>query len=731
MDEQIKSFYEPTNPFEPIDFMIFKEEILDEFNEICSKLFEESLDKKAFVISKLLFDRFFYIFPFQELVKKGFSIYYFENCPQVIQEFQILYIIPSKIECIEIVLKQMEKDEQTIREMQKNMQKENKGNTIEIKNRNIIAKKYYFLYVPKINLSVINYFKVTDTLYESYFDNYYDFELLNIPLDYDLISFEDKQCFKELYLYKFSDCIDNLANLLIKIQDIYGKIKNKYIIGEYAKTVSELLDKKEKEGFLSDKNNDEILACFFIDRNVDYITPMCSEYTYEALINNYFNINFNKIKVKNDIAKIKIEKKKEEKKEEKELTEKEKEEKLKEDIEKEMKDRDKIMTINLGFNDFLYQLIKPFYFSKVGVFLTKRFEYQDQSFRSMKNDHSSNFDSDKINDQLLLIQRMNTERPQLKLHMNLMSHIREIVSTPQSKRRLQLEQLILQGGKECLDLIRDYYDTEMAKKGDPYELLKFFCLENLIFGGVKGKIYDAFKNDFLMTYGEKLFFLIKNLEELKILNKDGKSKLYQILLEKLNLINFNVSVNDPNDTSYVLGGFCPISIRLIEKAIKVGWNTLQKDVFRNLGLDYEYPSDEKQVMFPTKNINYILLVFTGGITYSEIEAIRYLNKCPEYSKYKFLIITTNIISGRSLFDEIKEDRITPMIDENAIKKEEEEEKILDEKTIKKLKKKEKEEQKKKDKEEKDKQKAKEKREKEIAKERAAYQKMKEKENKKK
>ena len=133
MDEQIKSFYEPTNPFEPIDFMIFKEEILDEFNEICSKLFEESLDKKAFVISKLLFDRFFYIFPFQELVKKGFSIYYFENCPQVIQEFQILYVIPSKIECIEIVLKQMEKDEQTIREMQKNMQKENKGNTIEIK----------------------------------------------------------------------------------------------------------------------------------------------------------------------------------------------------------------------------------------------------------------------------------------------------------------------------------------------------------------------------------------------------------------------------------------------------------------------------------------------------------------------------------------------------------------------------------------------------------------------
>jgi hypothetical protein len=95
-----------------------------------------------------------------------------------------------------------------------------------------------------------------------------------------------------------------LANLLIKIEDIFGKIKYRYILGENSKVVSDFLDKKEKEGFLSDKNNDEILACFFIDRSVDYITPFCTELTYEALLHQYFNINFGKIKVKNDIAKI-------------------------------------------------------------------------------------------------------------------------------------------------------------------------------------------------------------------------------------------------------------------------------------------------------------------------------------------------------------------------------------------------------------------------------------------
>ena len=325
---------------------------------------------------------------------------------------------------------------------------------------------------------------------------------------------------------------------------------------------------------------------------------------------------------------------------------------------------------------------------------------------------------------------MNTERPQLKLHINLFNYIRGFTSLPQSKRRLNLEQTLLQGGKECLDLIHDYYDSEMVRKSDPYELLKLFCLENLAFGGVKGKIYDTFKNDFLMTYDEDLFFLIKNLEELKILNKDGKSKLYQMLLEKLNLINFNVNTNQPNDTSYVFGGFSPISIRFVERALKEGWSNFPKDFFKNLGIEYNFPQDESPIMNPKKDTNYILLVFTGGVTYSEIEAVRYLNTSAEFSKYKFLIITTNIINGKSFFDEIRDDKIETRLDESMIKKPEENVVIMDKKTLEKHIKKEKEEQKKKEKLEKERIKAKLKQEKELEKDRAEFRKMKEKLNKK-
>ena len=725
MEEEIKKFEAVTNPFDPIDLTIFKDEVKDDFQNILSKISQKDKEKKALVISKYLFPRFFSIFTFQEILKKNFSdsLYFLERCPQNIKEYQIVFIIPSKIECLDLVVKQIEKEQEDLTEKQKNFA-QNKNNMIE--------KTYYFLYVPKVDISVLNYIKETLNFYDALFENYYDFELLNFPLDYDLISLEDKQSFKELFLFKFSECVDNLANLLIKIEDIFGKIKNKYILGDNSKIVSNLLEKKEKEGFLSDKNNNEILACFFIDRSVDYITPMCTEFTYESMLHKYFGINFNKLKVKNEIAKVKKKEEKKENKEEEEksLTEAEKEIKRKQEAEREKKEKEEEVTINLGKEDQLFQMIKSFNFDKLRTFLSKRFQYQEEQIKALKTT-SKNISTEKIRNDIILIKEMNSERPKLFMHINLANYIHGQTSLPRAKRRLQLEQALLGGEKEYQDLIHDYYDTEMARKGEPYELLKLFCLENLVFGGVKGKIYDTFKNDFLLTYDETLYFLFKNLEELKIINKDGKSKLYQTLLDKFNLINFNVNVMQPTDTSFVFGGFSPISIKLIEKALKGGWGAIYEKILKNFGCECIFPQDEKSVLFPSADTNYILLVFTGGITYAEIDAIRFMNKSEEFSKYKFLIITTNIINAKSFFDEIKDDKIDLMIDESEIAKQPKKEKEIDKKTLKKHKEREKEEEKKKEKEERARQKAIQDKEKELAKDRAEFKKMKEKEAKKK
>ena len=147
-EEELAKFYDLSNPFDPVDFMIFKEEIKDDFQNIYTSIFENNEDKKALVISKALLPRFFFFFFYQEIIKKGFQVYYFELCPQPIEEFNVLFIIPPEKQCIDIIAKQMDKDDSAMHELKKDFQKN--------KDR-FISKKYFYLYVPKIDIALINY----------------------------------------------------------------------------------------------------------------------------------------------------------------------------------------------------------------------------------------------------------------------------------------------------------------------------------------------------------------------------------------------------------------------------------------------------------------------------------------------------------------------------------------------------------------------------------------------
>lgn len=93
----------------------------------------------------------------------------------------------------------------------------------------------------------------------------------------------------------------------------------------------------------------------------------------------------------------------------------------------------------------------------------------------------------------------------------------------------------------------------------------------------------------------------------------------------MGLIKDDVNIMDPDDSAYVFGGFCPITIRLIEALVKRGWNSI-KEVIKKLPGDYDYPAHEKEIVNVKNRTNFILVVFLGGVTYAEIAAIRFLNK---------------------------------------------------------------------------------------------------------
>ena len=112
------------------------------------------------------------------------------------------------------------------------------------------------------------------------------------------------------------------------------------------------------------------------------------------------------------------------------------------------------------------------------------------------------------------------------------------------------------------------------------------------------------------------------------------------------------------DCSYVLGGYCPLSLRIIENAIEGKWNKII-DVLKRMPGQTLYPEDENVISNPEKNKNIILLIFIGGITYSEIEGIRFLNrkfneenKNGKRKKIQFIILTTGIVNSKKIFENL-------------------------------------------------------------------------------
>jgi hypothetical protein len=214
-----------------------------------------------------------------------------------------------------------------------------------------------------------------------------------------------------------------------------------------------------------------------------------------------------------------------------------------------------------------------------------------------------------------------------------------------------------------------FYDDYIIDKKDMHKILNLMILESLTGSGISN--YEKFKKDILAVYGYQNLFLFRNLEKLEWLKEKDKLSLkklfksnYEQINEKLHLYNEDFVLGQTDDLSYVHQGYCPISLRLIEKVGEGGWSEI-KDVFQLIPGVTHYPSNEYEISKPREDLNTIFLVFLGGVTYTEIEGVRYLNRkykqiydnSSEENKTRkqFIIITTQILRTKKLLSSLGKD----------------------------------------------------------------------------
>ena len=567
------------NPVFPINLYIFKEHTCQSFLKILNSLPDK---EKTLIIEKSCIFKLNYISSSQQLSeKKVTKTFFFESK----EDFQsptpiLIYIIPPSIDYLKIIEKHI---------------------SINIK------IQFHIIFIPKITIECSHFIEISKnkSLY-----NIYNLNIDMFALDYDIISLEDYSSFKNIYTQNNYECLSSLKRVIYKYESAFGKIKYRYSKGPLAQKLNKILS-EEKSSFDNNKEN-ETLACFIFDRSVDMVTPFCTNYIYEALLDDFFGINFNSIKVPPKI------------------------------LEKDLKQE--FIKIDLSRNDKFYSTIKDFHFSKIVKYLPERLKARSDFLKEGKKKTN---DVKKLYEDLINVKRVQEEDEPLKNNINLAAYISNNQQIPLKKLYANFESNILLG--ILPDKLHDFIDDEISKKADKYTLLKILCLESIIHGGIRYKYYEQFLKDFLDIYGYKNFFLWKNLEKIGVLKTQDNNFFFTNISTELNLIYSDIDVINPNDSSYVYGGYCPIIIRLIEKAFNPGWGAI-KEVVKKIPGETNFPLDESEIINDSNDIKYFLVVFIGGITYGELAAIRYLNKT--FQNKKFVVLTTSMINYKNIFDSL-------------------------------------------------------------------------------
>lgn len=124
-----------------------------------------------------------------------------------------------------------------------------------------------------------------------------EYHLDLIPMEDDVLSLEWDSTFKELYLDQDTTSIYYAAKALMRLQGIYGLFPRILGKGDYSKALCDMMLRMRREMAVDDLDASQTLqlsqnidSLIIIDRSVDMVTPLCTQLTYEGLIDEIFHI---------------------------------------------------------------------------------------------------------------------------------------------------------------------------------------------------------------------------------------------------------------------------------------------------------------------------------------------------------------------------------------------------------------------------------------------------------
>ncbi|NXM99070.1 VP33B protein, partial [Sylvia borin] len=465
-----------------------------------------------------------------------------------------------------------------------------------------------------------------------------------LPLDEDIISMELPEFFRDYFLEGDHRWINPVARALQLLNSLYGPFGKTYGIGRCAKMSYELWRDLEDESESEVQGRKpEIGHVFLMDRDMDYVTALCSQVVYEGLVDDTFRIKCGSVDFGPDVT-----------------------------------SSDKSIKVLLNSQDKVFSEIRNEHFSSVFGFLSQKsrnLQAQYDRRRGMDIKQMKDFVSQEL-------KGLKQEHRLLSLHIGACESIMKKKTKQDFQETIKAEHSLLEGFdiRESTSFIEEHIDRQVS----PIESLRLMCLLSITENGLVPKDYRSLKTQYLQSYGPEHLLTFHNLKRIGLLTEQSAgdtltaveskvSKLvtdraagkitdafnslarksnFRAISKKLGLIprlDGEYDLKMPRDMAYVFGGaYVPLSCKIIEQVLeRRGWQGLE-EVVRLLNGNEFCVSDSAVEDNPAcESQRVILAVFLGGCTFSEIAALRFLGK---ERGCKFIFLTTAITNSARMME---------------------------------------------------------------------------------
>ncbi|PKA62742.1 Vacuolar protein sorting-associated protein 33 like [Apostasia shenzhenica] len=487
-----------------------------------------------------------------------------------------------------------------------------------------LQKEYFVYFVPRRTVVCEKVFEEEKVHHLITFGEY---PLYIMPLDEDVLSCELDHTFRECLIDGDTSSLWHVGKAIHKLEFSFGVIPNVRAKGKGSAKIVDILNSLQAEEPVnsSDMGTPEINTLILIDREVDMVTPMCFQLTYEGLLDEIVQVNNGAVEVDASVIGTQQDGKK--------------------------------IKIPLNSSDKLYKEIRDLHFEEVVQVLRERATSMQKDYADVKSTSQS------VSELKDFVKKLNS-LPEIARHVSLAQHLQTFTCKPSFHSRLDIEQTILE--LQNYDLCFEYIEEMIHKQEPIIHVFRLLVLLSVSNSGLPKKSFDYLRREILHSYGFEHMPTLYNLEKAGLVKRQESKSNWLMISKALQLIPSESEAANPNDISYIFSGYAPLSIRLVQHAIRSGWRSIEEILKLLPGphLDLKrggstsgsaidrVPSFQSNLDRVTDGHRaLVLVVFVGGVTFAEIAALRFLSS-QDGMGYDFIIGTTKIINGNTVLESI-------------------------------------------------------------------------------